>query len=73
MKNKQRKKDLKTARKIQTYNIVYDIIEVGVSLTAGFTSGSSALIGWGLDSVVEVLSASTLWWRFNGEINGIEK
>jgi|GEM_PF-4870415 divalent metal cation (Fe/Co/Zn/Cd) transporter len=49
-----RKKNLKTAKKIQEYNVGYDIIEVGVSLFAGFTSGSSALIGWGLDSVVEV-------------------
>ena len=73
MKNQQRKKDLKTARKIQTYNIFYDTIEVAVSLTAGFSSGSSALIGWGLDSVVEVISASTLWWRLNGELKDIEE
>jgi divalent metal cation (Fe/Co/Zn/Cd) transporter len=46
---------------------VYDVIEVGVSLTAGFTSGSAALIGWGLDSLIEVVSASTLWWRFGGD------
>ena len=72
MKNQQRKKNLKTARKIQVYNIFYDIIEVAVSLVAGFSSGSAALIGWGLDSVIEVVSASTLWWRLNGEIEGIE-
>ena len=72
MKNQHRKKDLKIARKIQGYNIIYDIIEVVVSLIAGFTSGSAALIGWGLDSVIEVVSASTLWWRLNGEIEGIE-
>lgn len=72
MKDQQRQKNLKTARKIQVYNIFYDIIEVAVSLIAGFTSGSAALIGWGLDSVIEVVSASTLWWRLNGEIEGIE-
>ena len=72
MKNQHRKKDLKTARKIQLYNIIYDTVEVAVSLIAGFTSGSAALIGWGLDSVIEVVSASTLWWRLNGEIEGIE-
>ncbi|MDT0691714.1 cation diffusion facilitator family transporter [Salegentibacter sp. F188] len=68
-----RKKNLKTAKKIQEYNVGYDIIEVGVSLFAGFTSGSSALIGWGLDSVVEVVSASTLWWRLKGELGDIEE
>lgn len=67
---KQREKYLKKARIVQVYNIIYDTIEVIVSLIAGFTSGSAALIGWGLDSVIEVVSASTLWWRLDGEIKG---
>lgn len=71
MEDKQRERYLKKGRKVQGYNIVYDAIEVGVSLTAGFTAGSAALIGWGLDSVIEVISASTLWWRLNGELKGI--
>ena len=68
MADQQRKKDLKKAKKIQEYNIVYDTIEVGVSLTAGFIANSAALIGWGLDSIIEVVSASTLWWRLKGEL-----
>ncbi|GAB3338006.1 cation transporter [Marivirga atlantica] len=71
--DQQRYKYLKKARKVQVYNIIYDIIEVIVSLIAGFTSGSAALIGWGLDSVIEVVSASTLWWRLHGEIKDIEE
>lgn len=71
MADQQRENNLKKARKVQTYNIIYDTIEVGVSLTAGFTAGSAALIGWGLDSVIEVISASTLWWRLHGEIKDI--
>lgn len=67
---KQREKYLKKARIVQVYNIIYDTIEVIVSLIAGFTSGSAALIGWGLDSVIEVVSASTLQWRLDGEIKG---
>ncbi|MEK6480413.1 cation diffusion facilitator family transporter [Catalinimonas sp. 4WD22] len=70
---KQREKYLKKARKVQVYNIIYDTIEVIVSLIAGFTSGSAALIGWGLDSVIEVVSASTLWWRLHGEIKDIKE
>jgi cation diffusion facilitator family transporter len=71
MADQERKSYLQKARKVQGYNIFYDAIEVAVSLTAGFTSGSAALIGWGLDSVIEVISASTLWWRLNGELKGI--
>ena len=71
--DKERKKNLKEARKVQTYNMLYDTTEVVVSLIAGFSAGSSALVGWGLDSVVEVISASTLWWRLNGEIKDINE
>ncbi|MEX2574137.1 MAG: cation transporter [Balneolaceae bacterium] len=73
MADQQRRNNLKTGRKIQVYNIIYDVIEVVVSLTAGFTSGSAALIGWGLDSTVEVISATTLWWRLHGELEGINE
>ena len=62
---------LRKAERLQKYNALYDVVEVGVSLTAGFTSGSAALIGWGLDSTIEVISASTLWWRLHGEAEGI--
>lgn len=73
MVKKERNKNLKKARKLQGLNIAYDVLEVVVSLFAGFTSGSSALIGWGLDSTIEVISASTLWWRLNGELKDIKE
>lgn len=73
MDGNKRKADLKKARKVQVYNVIYDTVEVAVSLTAGFTSGSAALIGWGLDSIIEVISGSTLWWRLQGELKGIKE
>lgn len=69
----ERGKYLRKARKVQVYNVIYDTIEVVVSIIAGFSSGSAALIGWGLDSIIEVVSASTLWWRLNGEVKGISE
>ena len=54
--DKKRKQNLKQARTLQIWNVIYDIIEVIVSLIAGFTANSSALIGWGLDSTIEVIS-----------------
>ncbi|MDT0651171.1 cation diffusion facilitator family transporter [Autumnicola edwardsiae] len=71
MADQQREEYLKKARKLQIYNVIYDTIEVAVSLTAGFISGSAALIGWGLDSIIEIISASTLGWRLHGEIQDI--
>ena len=68
-----RKQNLKEARTLQIWNVIYDVIEVVVSLIAGFTANSSALIGWGLDSTIEVVGAGTLGWRLHGEIKGIDE
>lgn len=44
--------------------ITYNIAEAVVALWAGNVAGSSALIGFGLDSVIEVASAVALSWQF---------
>lgn len=46
--------------------ITYNVIEAGVALAAGAAASSAALIGFGLDSVVEVLSAAAIAWQFAG-------
>ena len=71
--DKTRRNNLKQARTLQIWNVIYDVIEVVVSLIAGITANSSALIGWALDSVIEVISAATLGWRLHGELKGIDE
>lgn len=44
--------------------ISYNIIEAAVALTEGARASSTALIGFGLDSVVEVSSAAAVAWQF---------
>jgi divalent metal cation (Fe/Co/Zn/Cd) transporter len=46
--------------------ISYNLIEAVVALTAGTAASSSALIGFGLDSVIEVSSALAVAWQFTG-------
>jgi divalent metal cation (Fe/Co/Zn/Cd) transporter len=46
--------------------ITYNVIEAVVAVTAGAIASSTALIGFGLDSVIEVSSAVTLAWQFAG-------
>lgn len=46
--------------------ITYNIIEAVVAITAGATANSTALIGFGLDSVIEVSSAAVVAWQFAG-------
>lgn len=45
--------------------ITYNVIEAAVALAAGRIASSSALIGFGLDSIVEVLSAAAVAWQFS--------
>ncbi|MFE9692740.1 cation transporter, partial [Micromonospora sp. NPDC005806] len=46
--------------------ISYNVIEAVVAITAGAAASSTALIGFGLDSVIEVSSAAAVAWQFAG-------
>lgn len=46
--------------------ITYNVVEAVIALTAGAAASSSALVGFGLDSVVEVSSALAVAWQFSG-------
>ena len=46
--------------------ITYNVIEAVVAITAGAAASSTALIGFGLDSVIEVSSAAAVAWQFTG-------
>ena len=44
--------------------IAYNVIEAVVALAEGTRVSSAALIGFGLDSVVEICSAAAVAWQF---------
>lgn len=52
-------------RLLAAATITYNVIEAVVALTAGTVASSTALIGFGLDSVIEVSSAAALTWQFS--------
>ena len=51
-------------RFIVGFTITYNILEAIVAISAGVVASSAALIGFGLDSIVEVLSAAAVAWQF---------
>lgn len=51
-------------RFIVTFTISYNVLEAIVAIWAGALASSTALIGFGLDSVIEVLSALAIAWQF---------
>jgi divalent metal cation (Fe/Co/Zn/Cd) transporter len=51
-------------RWIVAATIAYNLVEAIVALAAGTAASSTALIGFGLDSTIEVLSAAAVAWQF---------
>lgn len=55
----------KRIRLLVAATITYNVIEAVVAITAGTLASSTALIGFGLDSVIEVSSAAAVAWQFS--------
>jgi divalent metal cation (Fe/Co/Zn/Cd) transporter len=52
------------------FTLGYNVVEAGVALWAGTEAGSIALLGFGLDSLIEVAAAAVLLWRLSVEMRG---
>ncbi|WP_452746363.1 cation transporter [Streptomyces bluensis] len=52
-------------RLLVAVTITYNVVEAAVAITAGTIASSTALIGFGLDSVIEVSSAAAVAWQFS--------
>ncbi|MGH7690209.1 MAG: cation transporter [Gemmatimonadaceae bacterium] len=54
------------ARILSWLSIGWMTIEAGVAIVAALLAGSVALLGFGFDSLIELVSASVIIWRFTG-------
>jgi divalent metal cation (Fe/Co/Zn/Cd) transporter len=52
-------------RLLVTATIGYNLVEAAIALTEGVRASSAALLGFGLDSLVEVSSAAAVAWQFS--------
>ena len=51
------------ALRLEWFTIGWNVLEAAIAITAGVIAGSVALIGFGADSGIEVMSAVFLVWR----------
>lgn len=51
-------------RLVVAATITYNVVEAAVAVSAGVAASSAALVGFGLDSTVEVVSAAAIAWQF---------
>jgi divalent metal cation (Fe/Co/Zn/Cd) transporter len=53
--------------------ITYNVIEAIVAITAGTAASSTALVGFGLDSIIEVSSAAAVAWQFSAREHAVRE
>jgi divalent metal cation (Fe/Co/Zn/Cd) transporter len=63
----------KRIRVLVAATITYNVIEAIVAIIAGITASSTALIGFGLDSVIEVSSAAAVAWQFSAKEHAVRE
>ncbi|MEN8652091.1 cation transporter [Streptomyces sp. 21So2-11] len=63
----------KRIRLLVAATITYNVIEAVVAITAGTLASSTALVGFGLDSVIEVSSAAAVAWQFSARDHAVRE
>jgi divalent metal cation (Fe/Co/Zn/Cd) transporter len=66
---KHRQHLVRRGQRLEYFTIAYNSIEGLVSIVAGAIAGSVSLIGFGLDSLIEVTSGAALLWRLHHDLN----
>lgn len=70
MTTTQRDRLVKQGLWLAALTIGWNVIEAAVAISAGIAAGSLALVAFGFDSIIEVLSAWVVVWQFRGELRG---
>src|SRR5436190_15572600 len=60
---------VRRGQRLEYFTIAYNSLEGLVSIIAGIIAGSVSLIGFGLDSLIEVTSGAALLWRLHHDLD----
>jgi divalent metal cation (Fe/Co/Zn/Cd) transporter len=52
------------ARQLAGWSLGWHLLEAGAGIAAGIVAGSVALVGFGADSLVEMIAGAVVLWRF---------
>ncbi len=64
---RERAGSVKRALRLEALTIAWNVVEGALCVAAALSSGSSALLGFGVDSFIESLSAGILVWRLRAD------
>jgi divalent metal cation (Fe/Co/Zn/Cd) transporter len=60
---------VRLGRRLEYFTIGYNSLEGVTSIVAGLIAGSMSLVGFGLDSLIEVTSGAALLWRLQHDLD----
>jgi divalent metal cation (Fe/Co/Zn/Cd) transporter len=61
---------LRRGRRLEYFTLGWNMVEAAVAIGAGWLAGSIALVGFGVDSLIESLSGAILLWRLASPTHG---
>lgn len=64
---------VRRGRALEYLTVGWNLLEAAVAVGAGLAAGSVALVGFGIDSVIESSSGAVLLWRLSGGERGEER
>ena len=64
---------IKRGRRLEYFTIAYNSLEGLIAIVAGLIAGSIALVGFGIDSVIEVTSGAALLWRLQADFDEVRR
>jgi divalent metal cation (Fe/Co/Zn/Cd) transporter len=67
MESADRRASAERGRRLEYFTIIWNSLEGLIALTAGAMAGSVSLVGFGLDSFIEVTSGAAVWWRMSAD------
>src|ERR1700747_1388145 len=60
-----RRESVRQGRRLEYFTIAWNTVEGLIAVVAGLIAGSISLVGFGIDSFIEVTSGSVLLWRMS--------
>ena len=64
-----REQYVRRGQRLEYFTIAYNSLEGAASIIAGLLAGSVSLVGFGLDSMIEVASGAALLWRLHYDMD----
>jgi divalent metal cation (Fe/Co/Zn/Cd) transporter len=64
---------VRQGQRLEYFTIAYNVLEGLISIGAGIIAGSISLVGFGLDSLIEVTSGAALLWRLHHDSDQLRR